>query len=66
MYVTDEPQTIADRRDGYVVDVYIDRYLNGQLQESIFLYTDRYPGNPAKIKVGTKATPEPTVTPLIQ
>lgn len=63
MYVTDEPQTIADRRDGYVVDVYIDRYLNGQLQESIFLYTDRYPGNPAKIKVGTKATPEPTVTP---
>ncbi|HWP21568.1 MAG TPA: VanW family protein [Candidatus Cryosericum sp.] len=63
MYVTDEPITLADRRDGYVVDVYIDRYLNDQLQESIFLYTDRYPGNPAKIKVGTKATPEPTVTP---
>jgi vancomycin resistance protein YoaR len=63
MYVTDEPVTLAERRDGYVVDVYVDRYLNGQLQESIFLYTDRYPGNPAKIKVGTKATPEPTVTP---
>jgi len=63
MYVTDEPVTIADRRDGYVVDVYIDRYLNGQLQESTFLYTDRYPGNPAKIKVGTKATPEPSFDP---
>jgi len=63
MYVTDEPITLAERRDGYVVDVYVDRYLNGQLQESIFLYTDRYTGNPARIRVGTKATPEPSATP---
>ena len=63
MYVTDEPITLAERRDGYVVDVYVDRYLNGQLQESIFLYTDRYTGNPARIRVGTKATPEPSAAP---
>lgn len=63
MYVDEEPKTLVERRDGYVVDVYVDRYLNGQLQESIFLYTDRYPGNPGKIQVGTLATPEPSPTP---
>ncbi|MEN6339623.1 MAG: VanW family protein [Clostridiaceae bacterium] len=65
MYVDEEPKTLVESRDGYVVDVYIDRYLNGELQESIFLYTDRYPGNQGKIQVGTLATPEPSVTPSI-
>ncbi|MEN6594250.1 MAG: VanW family protein [Clostridiaceae bacterium] len=65
MYVDEEPKTLVESRDGYVVDVYIDRYLNGELQESIFLHTDRYPGNQGKIQVGTLATPEPSVTPSI-
>lgn len=62
MYIGEE-EVLAEKRDGYVVDVYVDRYLNDDLQESIFLYTDRYPGNPLKTKVGTKATPEPSPTP---
>lgn len=62
MFVGEEV-VIAPKRDGYVVDVFVDRYLNGDLQESIFIHTDRYTGNPLKKKVGTKATPEPIVTP---
>lgn len=58
-----ETETLAEKRDGYVVDVYIDYYLNGVLQDDHFMYTDRYEGNPLKMRVGTKATPEPIATP---
>lgn len=58
-----ESEIVAEARSGYVVDVYIDRYVDGQLQESIFDHTDRYPGNALKTRVGTKATPTPEVSP---
>ncbi|MEG1755125.1 MAG: VanW family protein [Clostridia bacterium] len=54
-----EEQILAEARSGFVVDVYIDRYLNGALQESIFLYKDTYDGNPLRKRVGIIATPTP-------
>ncbi len=61
-----ESEIVAEARSGYVVDMYVDRYVNGELQESIFDHTDRYPGNALKTRVGTKATPtpEPSPTPI--
>jgi hypothetical protein len=56
-----EEEVITEARTGYVIDVYVDRYLDGVLQESYFLYTDTYEGNAKKIRVGTKATPTPEV-----
>ena len=55
----------AEARAKFVIDVFIDRYQNGELQESIFLYEDVYQGNPLRKKVGTQPTPtpEPTATP---
>ena len=32
-------------RSGYVAEVYLDKYVNGELAESEYLYTDRYEGN---------------------
>ncbi len=58
-----EEKTLAEKRDGYIVDVFIDYYLNGVLQDQHFLYEDRYEGNPLKKLVGTKATPEPSFDP---
>jgi len=60
LYIGEEEVTV-EARSGYVVDVYIDRYLDGVLQESTYLYTDRYEGNPLKKKVGTMPTPTPVV-----
>lgn len=53
---------IAEARSRYVLDVFIDRYLNGTKQESIFMYTDTYEGNPLKKKVGIMPTPSPSPT----
>ena len=58
-----ESELIAPARSGYVVDMYVDRYVNGELQESIFDHTDRYPGNALKTRVGTKPTPTPEPSP---
>lgn len=65
MFIGEETIT-AEARSKYVLDVYIDRMLNGELQERIFMYTDTYPGNPEKRTVGTMATPTPipTATPV--
>ena len=62
LYVGEE-QVTAEARSGFIVDVYVDRYLNSDLQESIFLYTDTYDGNPEKKRVGIAPTPAPEVTP---
>jgi len=56
-----EQEIIATARSGYVVDVYVDRYLDGVLQETYFLHEDTYEGNAQKIRVGTKATPTPVI-----
>jgi vancomycin resistance protein YoaR len=58
-----EEEIITQAREGYVVDVFIDRYLDGVLQESIWDHTDTYDGNPQKIRVGTQATPTPVIEP---
>lgn len=63
MFISDPPVTLAEPRSKFVVDVYVDRYLNGELQEEIYLYTDTYAGNPRRTLVGTKPTPTPVVSP---
>ncbi len=42
------------RHDGYVAEAWLDKYVDGVLQEgeSILLHTDKYKGNPAEIAVG--------------
>ena len=56
-----EENVLAEPHTKFVVDVYIDRYLNGELQESKFMHEDIYPGNPLKKQVGTMPTPTPVV-----
>lgn len=56
-----EENILAEPHTKYVVDVYIDRYLNGELQESKFEHEDTYPGNPLKKQVGIMPTPTPVV-----
>ena len=62
LYIGEE-NILAEPHTRYVVDVYIDRYLNNELQESTFLYEDVYEGNPLKKQVGTMPTPTPVVEP---
>jgi len=40
------------RHDGFVAEAYLDKYVNGELKESILLHTDKYKGNPAEIAIG--------------
>ncbi len=47
-----ELQTVS-RHDGYTAEVYRDKYVNGSLEDSVLLYTDKYRGNVAEITVGT-------------
>jgi len=56
-----ETNILASARSKYVVDVYIDHYVNDVLQEEIFDHEDIYEGNPARYQVGTKATPTPVI-----
>lgn len=62
LYIGEEV-VAAEARSKFVVDVFIDRYLGSTLQESIFLYTDTYEGNPERRKIGVKPTPTPEPTP---
>jgi hypothetical protein len=39
--------------DGFVADAYLDKYVNGVLESSEFLYTDKYRGNAAEVRRGT-------------
>ena len=57
-----EEKTLAEARNSYVIDVFVDRCLNGEVQESIFVCTDTYNGNPLRKQVGTKPTPTPVPT----
>ncbi|NLI53173.1 MAG: hypothetical protein GX417_02495 [Clostridiales bacterium] len=58
-----EEKILAEPRSKFVVDVYIDRYLNGEKQEEIFVVEDVYDGNPLRKQVGIKPTPTPEPTP---
>lgn len=41
------------RHDGYAAEAYLDKYVNGEIVESVLLNTDKYKGNPAEIAIGT-------------
>jgi vancomycin resistance protein YoaR len=58
-----EEKILAEARSKFVVDVYIDHYVNGVLIEEIFLREDIYPGNPLRKQVGTQPTPSPIPSP---
>ena len=60
-----EEKILAVARDKYVVDVYIDHYVNGEVVEEIYRIPgpDVYPGNPLKKLVGIMPTPSPEVSP---
>lgn len=45
--------TTVTRHDGYTAEVYRDKYVNGEVEESTLLYTDKYRGNVAEITIGT-------------
>ena len=58
-----EENILTEPRSKFVVDVYIDHYVNGEKVEEIFLHEDVYKGNPRRVQVGTKPTPSPEPTP---
>lgn len=64
MYIGEETIT-AEARSAFVVNVYLDKYINGKLDSSELLYSETYEGNPEKRTVGILPTPtvEPTPTP---
>ncbi|MCE5234827.1 MAG: VanW family protein [Clostridiaceae bacterium] len=39
--------------DGFTAEAYLDKYVNGVLEGSEYLHTDKYRGNPAEIRIGT-------------
>lgn len=49
----------APARSKYVVDVFIDHYVNGQVVEPIFFHESVYEGNPGRKLVGIQPTPTP-------
>ena len=54
-------EVTVEARTGYVVDVYLDTYVNGKLESSEMLYEDRYESITEKRTIGT--LPLPTETP---
>ncbi|HWQ97584.1 MAG TPA: VanW family protein [Clostridia bacterium] len=64
LYVGEE-EIQAPARNKFIVDVYIDHYVNGEKVEEIYRVPgpDIYPGNPLKKKVGIMPTPTPEVSP---
>ena len=57
-------QKEASARKGYKSNVYLDKYINGVLDESasVLLYTDRYDAKAEKVIIGTgdPSLPKPT------
>ncbi len=45
--------TTVPRHDGYTAEVYRDKIVNGEIESSTLLYTDKYRGNVAEITIGT-------------
>jgi len=58
-----EEKILAEARSKFTVDVYIDHYVNGDVIEENFRYTDVYPGNPLRKQTGIKPTPTPIPSP---
>ncbi len=53
-------QITAAARNGYIVEVYLDKYVNDKLDSSELLYTDTYAAITEKKTVGTAVTVTPT------
>ena len=62
-FVGEDDTILAAARSKFVIDVYIDWYLNGVKQDEFFDHTDTYDGNPERRVVGIKPTPTPEPTP---
>lgn len=58
-----EEKIIAEPRPKYIVQVFIDHYVNGEVVEQIYFGEDTYPGNPLRKQVGIKPTPTPVPSP---
>jgi vancomycin resistance protein YoaR len=58
-----EEKIIAEARSKYVVQIFIDHYVNGQVVEQLYFGEDTYPGNPLRKQVGIKPTPTPVPSP---
>ena len=62
---------LAEARNKYVIDVFIDHYVDGVVVEEIYRIPgpDIYPGNPLRKQVGSMPTPtpvpDPTPTPTV-
>ena len=65
MPVDQEPIVTVEARNGYKVEVYLDKKVNGEVVESTYLYTDEYAAIRQKVTIGTleTKTPEPVITP---
>jgi vancomycin resistance protein YoaR len=46
-------QVSVSRREGYVVETTLEKFLNGHFVETDYIHTDNYYGNPAEIRIGT-------------
>ena len=61
-----EEKILAEARSKFIVQVFVDHYVNGQVVEPIYIGEDVYPGNPLRKQIGIKPTPtpEPSPTPV--
>ena len=62
-YFVGEEHVLAEARSKFVVQAYVDHYVNGEVTEQNFLYEDTYPGNPRRVQLGTMPTPTPVPDP---
>jgi vancomycin resistance protein YoaR len=60
-----EERILAEARSKFIVQIFIDHYINGEVVEQLYFGEDTYPGNPLRKQIGIKPTPtpEPTATP---
>ena len=54
---------LAEPHSKFIVQIFIDHYVDGKVVEQLYWGEDTYPGNPLKKVVGTKPTPTPIPSP---
>ena len=50
-----EENILAEARSKYVIQLFVDHYVNGEVVEQNFRYEDTYPGNPLRKQIGYNA-----------
>lgn len=65
MFVGDNPVVEREGSKGWIVNTFIDQYVNGKLVKTVYSTTTTYEPISKKIRIGTKPdpTPSPTATP---